>query len=196
MKKLVAFINTKDIIEDLQKAAMIHFYFAYLHPYFDGNGRMARLLHQWYLVQKGYPSAMFVSFSYHIHQNRKQYDTAYKLVEENAKISGVIDVTPFLIYFAKNIYNKIEAKNRTQLNLLEIFNAALKNGKITEKEKDLWNFALSAYGQNEFSTKQLERDFQNAAYATIRSFVLKFTRLQLLTTVSYGNRIKYKINLG
>ena len=108
----------------------------------------------------------------------------------------MIDVTPFLIYFAKNIYNKIEAKNRTQLNLLEIFNAALKNGKITEKEKELWNFALSAYGQNEFSTKQLERDFQNAAYATIRSFVLKFTRLQLLTTVSYGNRIKYKINLG
>lgn len=195
MKELVAFINTKDTIDDLQKAAMIHFYFAYLHPYFDGNGRMARLLHQWYLVQKGYPSAMFVSFSYHIHQSRKQYYTAYKLVEENAKISGIIDVTPFLIYFSENIYNKIEEKNSTQINLLEIFNTALKNGKITEKEKDLWNFVLSAYGQNEFSTKQLERDFQNAAYATIRSFVLKFTRLQLLVAISYGNRVKYKINL-
>ena len=50
MKNLVTFINAKDDMDDLQKAAAIHFYFGYLHPYFDGNGRMARLLHQWYLV--------------------------------------------------------------------------------------------------------------------------------------------------
>lgn len=195
MKELVTFINAKDTMDDLQKAAIIHFYLAYLHPYFDGNGRMARLLHQWYLVQKGYPSAMFVSFSYHIHRSRKQYYTAYKLVEENAKISGVMDITPFLIYFTQNIYNKIETENNQKINSIELFNDALKAGKITEKEKELWNFVLSVYGQNEFSTKQLEKDFQNAAYATIRSFVLKFTRLQLLAAISYGNRTKYKINL-
>ena len=36
------------------------------------------------------------------------------------------------------------------------------------------------YGDAEFSTKQLEKDFGDAAYATIRSFVLKFEKLGLI----------------
>ena len=43
--------------------------------------------------------------------------------------------------------------------------------------------------------KQLEKDFQNAAYATIRSFVLKFTKLGILSFQQYGNRTKYKLIL-
>lgn len=194
MEHFISFINKEDNMDDLQKAAIIHFYFAYLHPYFDGNGRMARLLHQWFLVQKGYPSTMFVSFSYYINQSKKQYYNAYKLVEDNTKISGIIDVSPFLIYFAENIYHKIEMENNQKSDLFDIFNDALKTEKITEKEKELWNFVLSAYGYNEFSTKKLEKDFGNAAYATIRGFVLKFTELGLLQDIHYKNRIKYKVN--
>ena len=40
-----------------------------------------------------------------------------------------------------------------------------------------------------------EKDFGNAAYATIRNFVLKFTELGLLTAVPYGNRTKYSITI-
>ena len=40
MSKFVAFINAESTMNDLLKAAVIHFYIAYLHPYFDGNGRM------------------------------------------------------------------------------------------------------------------------------------------------------------
>ena len=64
------------------------------------------------------------------------------------------------------------------------FQTVLERGGITEKEKDLWHFVLSAYGNGEFSTKQLERDFGNAAYATILSFVLKFEKLGLLQSQS------------
>ena len=38
MGELVAFIHEESEINDLLKAALIHFYMAYLHPYFDGNG--------------------------------------------------------------------------------------------------------------------------------------------------------------
>lgn len=55
---------------------------------------------------------------------------------------------------------------------------------------------LSAYGNEEFSTKRLEKDFGNAAYATIRSFVQKFERLGLLTSQKYGNRVKYRLSAG
>ena len=114
------------------------------------------------------------------------------LAEQNAKISGVMDITPFLVYFIENVYHKL-AKSMPPEKTTDAFQAALDANLITEKEKDLWYFVLSAYGDAEFSTKQLEKDFGNAAYATIRSFVLKFEELGLLSSQKYGNRVKYSV---
>lgn len=192
MKSLIAFINEEDDINDFIKAAVIHFYIAYVHPYFDGNGRMARLVHLWFLIQKGYQSALFVPFSSHIEKSRKAYYDAYTAIEENKKYSGKIDVTPFILYFINNVYNKIN-EDCTAVETLTAYDEAVKNGKVTEKETRLWKFVLSCYGTREFSTKRLEKDFGDAAYATIRGFVLKFEELGLLSSVKYGVRVKYKV---
>lgn len=190
--RLVTFIDMDSPMNDLLKAAAIHFYVAYLHPYFDGNGRMARLMHLWYLKRQGYSSALFIPFSSYIERSRKEYYNAYSLAEQNEKISGVMDVTPFLIYFIESVYNRLGSA-LPQADMLEAFRKAMGEGRVTEKEKDLWNFVLSAYGSGEFSTKQLERDFGNAAYATIRGFVLKFEELGLLAGQKYGSKTKYRI---
>jgi Fic family protein len=192
MRNFIAFIREDSPMNDLLKAAVIHFYFCYLHPYFDGNGRMARLLHMWFLRQRNYSSALFVPLSSYIERSRKQYYAAYFLTEQNAKISGVIDVTPFLLYFIEHVYDKLASM--PQPDILAMFNQAIESGHITIKEKELWNFTLSVYGNCEFSTKQLERDFGNAAYATIRGFALKFTEMGLLTSQKYGSRVKYAIS--
>ena len=192
MASLIAFINNNDNMNDLIKSAVIHFYFSYLHPYFDGNGRTARLLHLWYLIKQGYSSAMFVPISAYVSKSRKKYYEAYTQIEENLKIGKILDATPFITYFTQNVYNKLKGAENDIFET-PAFQTALANGKITEKEHDLWNFVLSAYGKNEFSTKQLEKDFGNAAYATIRSFVLKFKALNLLADQKYGNRVKYHI---
>ena len=52
------------------------------------------------------------------------------------------------------------------------------------------------YGDAEFSTKQLEKDFGDAAYATIRSFVLKFEKLGLIKSTQYGNRMKFPVRVN
>lgn len=193
MERLVAFIQHETGMNDLIKAAIIHFYIAYIHPYFDGNGRMARLLHLWYLVQSGYPSTLFVPFSSFVNHSRKGYYRAYTLAEENYKLSGVMDITPFLSYFIREVYDKL-ADAIPGSNSLSNFQSVLKSGGVTEKEQALWNYVLSAYGTNPFSTKQLEKDFGNAAYATIRSFVRKFESLGLLKSQQYGNRAKYWVS--
>ncbi|KAB4605790.1 Fic family protein [Pseudoflavonifractor sp. BIOML-A6] len=192
MGGLITFINEESDMNDLLKAAVIHFYIGYLHPYFDGNGRMARLLHLWYLVQQGYSSTLFIPFSSYVEKSRKQYYSAYTQVEENEKISGVLDVTSFLVYFIEYVYNHLEAET-LPMKTTGQFAKMLEEGNLTQKERDLWNFILSAYGTTEFSTKQLEKDFGDAAYATIRSFVLKLKRIGILQANQYGNRVKYQI---
>lgn len=193
MKSFVEFANAKDNINDLLKATMLHFYISYLHPYFDGNGRMARLIQMWFLIQKGYESTLFVPFSSYVEKSRRKYYDAYTLVEENYKLSGVIDITPFLIYFTQNVYEKMTG-DTVKANTLEKFNSALSSGEITEKEAKLWQFVLSTYAGDTFTTKQLEKDFGNAAFATVRSFVLKFTNLGLLNAQKMKNKVLYSVN--
>lgn len=193
MKRLVDFTNAKDGINELHKAAILHFAFAYYHPYFDGNGRTARLLHLWYLVQQGYPAALFTPFSRYIAESKAAYYKAYDRVEKNALISGYTDVTPFLSYFCNEIYNRLQVDAAPPQADLQVYQTALANGKITEKERLLWEYVLSAYGTEEFTTKQLEKDFRNAAYATSRTFVMKFHEMGLLAARKAGNRVYYKV---
>ena len=193
MKRLVDFTNAKDGINELHKAAILHFAFAYYHPYFDGNGRTARLLHLWYLVQQGYPAALFTPFSRYIAESKAAYYKAYDRVEKNALISGYTDVTPFLSYFCNEVYNRLQVDVIPPQADLQVYQTALANGKITEKERLLWEYVLSAYGTEEFTTKQLEKDFRNAAYATIRTFVMKFHEMGLLAARKAGNRVYYKV---
>lgn len=192
MKSFIEFANESDNINDLLKATMLHFYIAYLHPYFDGNGRMARLIQMWFLIQKGYESTLFVPFSSYVEKSRRKYYDAYTLVEENYKLSGVIDITPFLIYFTQNVYEKMTG-DTVKANTLEKYNSALSSGEITEKEAKLWQFVLSTYAGDTFTTKQLEKDFGNAAFATVRTFVLKFTNLGLLNAQKMKNKVLYSV---
>ena len=104
MKCLVDFANANDGINELHKAAILHFAFAYYHPYFDENGRTARLFHLWYLVQQGYPAALFTPFSRYIAENKDAYYKAYERVERKALISGY---TAFLFYFCNEVYNRL-----------------------------------------------------------------------------------------
>lgn len=190
MSDLLAFINTEGDLPDLLKASIIHFYLAYLHPYFDGNGRMARLLHLWYLVQQGYPSALFYSISKHIEKTVKQYYESFINISENAKITGFTDLTPFINYFNNYVYKEME-KSQAEDSGDTTFEKTLADGLVTQKEKALWDFVAAEYGRKEFSTKMLEKDFGYVAYATVRSFVLKFEDLGLLGSRKYSNRNRY-----
>ena len=192
MRALMAFIGKEDGINELLKASMIHFYIAYLHPYFDGNGRMARMLHLWYLLQRGYRTTLFVPFSSLIADSRREYYAAFTAVEENSGISGVLDVTPFLKYFSERVYDRMP-QSVADTDTFTLYQEAMKAERITPKEAALWRFVLSSYGNEEFSTKQLERDYRDAAYGTIRSFVLKFRELGLLEKTISGTRNRYRV---
>ena len=145
------------------------------------------------MVQQGYSSALFVPLSQYIEKSRGKYYHAYTLAEQNALISGVLDATPFLVYFIEQVYHKLNVI-QPSAEASQVLQHALAQRSVTKKEHALWQFILSAYGNEEFSTKQLEKDFGNAAYATIRSFVLKFEKLGLLSSARYSNRIKYRVN--
>lgn len=193
MAKLIAFIQEEtNEIDDFHKACILHFTIAYLHPYFDGNGRMARLLHIWFLVQRGYSCAIFLPLSKFIEERKEEYYRAFQCIERNYEKCGILDITPFLMYFNQYVYYQVDQYTSRNTSM-QVFLRLCKEGGITKKEIALWQFVNMTYGKEEFSTKQLEQDYGQAAYATIRGFVLKFSKAGLLKHQAYGNRNRYSI---
>lgn len=74
------------------------------------------------------------------------------MIEENQKLTGVIDVTPFIIDFAENVYGKFENREIC-VDIFDLFRQALSKGEITAKEEQLWQFVVANYGTSDFSTK-------------------------------------------
>jgi Fic family protein len=77
---LIAFANDDDdssFIHPLIKAIMLHFWIGLLHPFEDGNGRLARILFYWYMLRRGYWAFSYLSLSEHILKSPKAYSLAY-----------------------------------------------------------------------------------------------------------------------
>lgn len=102
LKNLIAFCNDnfspQNFIHPVVKAIMIHFWMGYLHPFTDGNGRLARLLFYWYLIKNGYWAFAYLPISKIIKKAPNQYIMAYVYVEQDDN-----DLTYFIDYNFKKI---------------------------------------------------------------------------------------------
>lgn len=103
MDLLFDFINSanpQDGIDVFIKSQIMHFYFVYIHPFYDVNGRTSRTLSMWYLLNnKSYP---FVVFNRAISFRKKEY---YKYIER-CRDSG--DLTLFLKYMLTQVERELE----------------------------------------------------------------------------------------
>lgn len=98
LPKLIDFANDKDelsttFIHPLLKAIMIHFWIGLLHPFEDGNGRLARVLFYWYMLKNDYWAFAHLSLSEKIKKSPKQYALAYIYSEQED-----CDLTYFINY--------------------------------------------------------------------------------------------------
>jgi Fic family protein len=83
IKKLIKFANQKhngnedDFIHPVIKAIILHFWFAYIHPFIDGNGRTARALFYWFMLKNKYWIFEYISISKVVLKNSAQYKKAF-----------------------------------------------------------------------------------------------------------------------
>ncbi|MCR4278982.1 MAG: Fic family protein [bacterium] len=89
--------NEGDFLHPIIKASMLHFWMGYLHPFTDGNGRLARLLFYWYLLKRGYWAFAYLPIASKIKQGgKKGYTMAYVYTEQDD-----FDLTYFISYLLR-----------------------------------------------------------------------------------------------
>lgn len=144
IEDLIQFMNRKDI-PFLVKASISHFFFEYIHPFYDGNGRFGRYLLSLYLARKLDILTAF-SLSYSISKNLDDY---YKSFVEVEDVNNYGEIT----FFVDNILKTIKSGQEMIIELLndsvmkfkhsmEILNELTKD--LSEKE----NIMLQIYLQN------------------------------------------------
>jgi len=78
LRDLERFINTKDELDPLIKMAIIHHQFESIHPFYDGNGRIGRIINIIYLIQQGLLDMPVLYLSRYINHNKDSY---YRLLQ-------------------------------------------------------------------------------------------------------------------
>ncbi|MGN6353524.1 MAG: Fic family protein [Parafilimonas sp.] len=103
MSSFIDWFN-KDASDPVIKAAIAHVWFVTIHPFDDGNGRIARALTDMQLARADKNSMRFYSMSSQIRQERTDY---YNILEETQK--GTLDITKWLIWFLECLEHSLDS---------------------------------------------------------------------------------------
>lgn len=107
MAALCAFANGEDpayFIHPVIRGIILHFWLAYDHPFYDGNGRTARALFYWSMLRQEYPLFEFISISEILLRAPKKYAMAFLHTESDDN-----DLTYFILHQAGVIQEAVQA---------------------------------------------------------------------------------------
>ena len=102
MEQFVNWVNGEHGIDPVLKAAVAHLWFVAIHPYDDGNGRLARTITDMLLAQADGQHLRFYSMSAEILREKKSY---YEALEKTT--TGTTDITLWLEWFLKTMKTAI-----------------------------------------------------------------------------------------
>ena len=167
IESLIEFMNRKDITF-LLKASIVHFFFEYIHPFYDGNGRFGRYLLSLYLARKLDNLTAF-SVSYSISRNLDDY---YKSFVEVEDVNNYGEIT----FFVENILKTI--KNGQEM-IIELLNDSVMRFKhsmeildeLTKELSEKENIILQIYLQN-----YLFNDFEELTNVELTSIIGDLTQ--------------------
>ena len=163
MKQFVKFIQ--DSMIDLNHLTylmphIIHYYMIYLHPYYDFNGRMARMLAYWYIVKCVYIDDKLPVFSEAINYNTQTKSKYYQAIENSRKDDN--DITYFIetmfnlgmrfidVYIKLNEINLYQKKSMNTMSKSEI--NVLKSIYLYVKSNEYFTWEdVNAYDKGQFS---------------------------------------------
>jgi Fic family protein len=114
MAAFVEWFETDDPGDLVLKASLVHLWFVTIHPFDDGNGRIARALSDMMLARSENASQRFYSMSAQIQKERQAY---YAILEKTQKSD--MDVTSWILWFLACLHRSIEG---AQIILESVYN--------------------------------------------------------------------------
>lgn len=104
IKRFLEWFNGEELTDPVLKAAVAHLWFVTIHPFDDGNGRIARAIADLQLARADGSAQRFYSMSAQIQRERNQY---YDILESTQK--GTLDISNWMIWFLECLNRSLDA---------------------------------------------------------------------------------------
>ena len=113
MDRFIEWFNSDESMESVIKSAIAHLWFVSIHPFDDGNGRIARAIADNQLARADRTNQRFYSMSAQLMKSKKGY---YDVLESTQK--GSMDVSQWLVWYFERLTEALEATNKTLSKIL------------------------------------------------------------------------------
>lgn len=189
--RLIAYANDQSnhrFTHPIIKAIFLHFWIGYLHPFTDGNGRLARAIFYWYLLRKGYWTFTFIPISTVIKKAPSQYALAYIYAEQDN-----LDITYFYDFHVRKVLQAIEDfKLYLSLKIKEnqtVDRIISKKVRLNERQRQLIHYFIS--DPNPSTTVSSHSMINNIARQTAAKDLKELKSVNFLYSKKEGKYIRY-----
>lgn len=182
-------VDEKGFVHPIIKAIFLHFWIGYLHPFVDGNGRLARALFYWYLLRKEYWTFKYLPISLVIKRAPSQYGMAYIYSEQDDH-----DLTYFFDFHVRKIIQSLEDFDTYIVRKInenkQIDSLITKNIKLSDRQKYLLHHLTSDVGAH--TTVTSHSTINSISRQTAAKDIEKLNKLGLIIGVREGKYIMYR----
>ncbi len=183
MSRFLDWFNESTELDLVLKASIAHLWFVTLHPFDDGNGRIARALADMLLAQSDRSSQRFYSMSAQIRIERRQY---YEMLEKTQ--SGNLDITDWIKWFLSCLINALKSTDTILNRVLFKADFWTRHAKtvMNERQKKLLNKILDGFEGKLTSSKwaKIAKCSKDSAIRDINDLINK----NILKKVEAGGR--------
>jgi Fic family protein len=132
MESFFSWFNKNENIDPVIKAGIAHLWFITIHPFDDGNGRIARALTDMLLARADGITQRFYSMSSQIRIERKEY---YEILEKTQQ--GSLNISDWLKWFLNCLLDALKASNKTLEKVMVKHNFWIENKSIIQNERQI-----------------------------------------------------------
>ncbi len=172
MSRFLEWFNAQSSLDPVLKAAVAHFWFIIIHPFDDGNGRMARALSDMLLARAEGSPERFYSMSSQILVERKRY---YEVLKQEQHSRG--DITDWMVWFLTCLKSAIENTRHTTRSILRKaeFWSLHENTVFNERQRRMLNKLLGDFEGKLQTSKwaKMTKTSTDTALRDIRDLVAK-----------------------
>lgn len=142
MERFLAWFNQEQPMPSIIASAIAHFWFVSIHPFEDGNGRIARILSDILLARGDKSELRFYNISSEINKDKSHY---YEILERTQKGDG--DLTGWIVWYVRTLMAAIDEANSlvsTTLNKSFFWQRNL-GVSLSERQVNILNLFLDGY---------------------------------------------------
>ncbi len=183
MNRFLEWFENAQEYDPVIKAVIAHLWYVTIHPFDDGNGRIARAIADMVLARSEGSSQRFYSMSAEIRQRRKAY---YDILEKTQK--GDLDITAWLAWFLDCLDGAI---SRSEVELRNVLSKArfwetMRDAQLNERQRMMLNKLLDGFEGKLTSSKwsQIAKCSQDTALRDIDALIA----LRVLEKEAAGGR--------